>query len=66
VLVGLSKLQTKNRVLDHYEVVVGLHRGRQLILTLDPSGGWRQNTVTGFFHEWQLAGFVTLVASSRA
>jgi len=66
VIVGLTKLQTKNRALDHYEVVIGLHRERKLILTLDPSGGWRQNTLDGFVREWQLAKFVTLVASSRA
>jgi ABC-type bacteriocin/lantibiotic exporter with double-glycine peptidase domain len=65
VLVGLSKPQSKDRVLDHYEVVVGLHRTRRLIVTLDPSAGWRENTVEGFFREWKLAGFVTLIVSAR-
>ncbi|HEY5937319.1 MAG TPA: papain-like cysteine protease family protein, partial [Kofleriaceae bacterium] len=60
VLVGLSKPQSRRRVLDHYEVVVGLHGDRQLVVTLDPEHGWRQNTVQGFFREWKLAGFVTL------
>jgi ABC-type bacteriocin/lantibiotic exporter with double-glycine peptidase domain len=64
VLVGLSKPQSRRRVLDHYEVVVALHRDRQLIVTLDPSDGWRQNTVEGFFREWKLAGFVTLIVSA--
>ena len=65
VLVGLSKPQTKDRVLDHYEVVVGLHEQRRLIVTLDPSEGWRQNTIDGFVREWKVAGFVTLIVSSR-
>lgn len=65
VLVGLSKPQSRTRVLDHYEVVVGLHGDRQLVVTLDPESGWRQNTVQGFFREWKLAGFVTLIVSAR-
>jgi len=65
VLVGLSKPQRKDRVLNHFEVVVGLHRDRRLIVTLDPSEGWRQNTVEGFYREWKLAGFVALVVSAR-
>jgi hypothetical protein len=65
VLVGLSKPQSRDRVLDHYEVVVGLHGDRQLVVTLDPTGGWRQNTIQGFFREWKLAGFVTLIVSAH-
>jgi predicted double-glycine peptidase len=65
VLVGLSKPQSKNRVLDHYEVVVGLHRERQRIVTLDPDLGWRENTFEGFAREWQIAGFVTLIVSAK-
>lgn len=65
VLVGVSKPQRKDRVLNHFEVVVGLHRDRRLIVTLDPSEGWRQNTVEGFYREWKLAGFVALVVSAR-
>ena len=65
VLVGLSKPQSKDRVLDHYEVVVGLHPDRKLIVTLDPSEGWRQNTFEGFLREWKLAGFVTLIVAAR-
>jgi ABC-type bacteriocin/lantibiotic exporter with double-glycine peptidase domain len=65
VLVGLSKPQAKNRVLDHYEVVVGLHRDRKLIVTLDPSEGWRENTLEGFAREWYTAGYVTLIVSAK-
>jgi ABC-type bacteriocin/lantibiotic exporter with double-glycine peptidase domain len=65
VLVGLSKPQSRSRVLDHYEVVVGLNGDRQRIVTLDPSAGWRENTIEGFVREWKLAGFVTLIVSAR-
>jgi ABC-type bacteriocin/lantibiotic exporter with double-glycine peptidase domain len=65
VLVGLSKPQAKDRVLDHYEVVVGLHKDRKLIVTLDPAEGWRQNTLDGFVREWQIAGFVTLIVAAK-
>jgi ABC-type bacteriocin/lantibiotic exporter with double-glycine peptidase domain/predicted small secreted protein len=65
VLVGLSKPQSKDRVLDHYEVVVGLHRTRKLIATLDPSEGWRENTLDGFMREWKIAGYVTLIVSAK-
>ena len=65
VLVGLSKPQSKDRVLDHYEVVVGLHRGRQRIVTLDPAEGWRENSLEGFAREWHIAGYVTLVVSAK-
>ncbi len=63
VLVGLRKPQTRDRALDHFEVLVGVHQDRQLVVTLDPAHGWRQNSVTGFFREWKLGGHVTLVMS---
>jgi ABC-type bacteriocin/lantibiotic exporter with double-glycine peptidase domain len=66
VLVGLSKPVAKKKVLDHYEVVVGLHPDRKLVVTLDPSEGWQQNTFDGFTREWQVAKFVTIVVSARA
>lgn len=65
VLVGLSKPQSRNRVLDHYEVVIGLHKDRKLIATLDPAEGWRQNSLEGFMREWHTAGFVTLIVSAK-
>ena len=65
VLVGLGKPQGKKRVLAHYEVVVGLHRDRKRIVTLDPAEGWRENTLEGFAREWQIAGFVTLIVSAK-
>jgi ABC-type bacteriocin/lantibiotic exporter with double-glycine peptidase domain len=65
VLVGLTKPMARKKVLDHYEVVVGVHRERKLVVTLDPSEGWQQNTIDGFTREWQTAKFVTVVVSAR-
>ena len=48
------------------EVVIGLHQARGLVVTLDPSEGWRQNTLAGFLHEWKVAGYVTLVVSAKS
>lgn len=61
VVVGLVKPYGKNRSLAHYEVVIGIHRARRLILTLDPAGGWRENGFDGFAREWLSARQVTLV-----
>jgi ABC-type bacteriocin/lantibiotic exporter with double-glycine peptidase domain len=65
VLVGLSKPQSKDRVLDHYEVVVGINVERKRIVTLDPSEGWRENSLEGFAREWKIAGNVTLIVSAK-
>lgn len=63
VLVGVVKPHRRD-VLSHYEVVVGLHRGRGLVVTLDPAEGLRQNTLDGFVAEWQAAGRLTLVVAA--
>ncbi len=65
VLVGLSKPQSKDRVLDHYEVVIGLNAQSKRIVTLDPSEGWRENSLEGFAREWKIAGNVTLIVSAK-
>jgi predicted double-glycine peptidase len=65
VLVGVSKPQSRDRVLDHYEVVIGVHAGRKRIVTLDPSEGWRENSLDGFAREWKIAGNVMLVVSAK-
>jgi ABC-type bacteriocin/lantibiotic exporter with double-glycine peptidase domain len=62
VLVGLVKPQ-RDGALTHYEVVVGLHPARRLVVTLDPAAGWRQNSIEGFVAEWEAAGGVTLVVT---
>lgn len=65
VLVGLTKPMSRKKVLDHYEVVVGLHRERRLVVTLDPSEGWQQNVFEGFASEWKGAHFTTVVVSAK-
>jgi ABC-type bacteriocin/lantibiotic exporter with double-glycine peptidase domain len=65
VLVGLSKPQSRDRVLDHYEVVVGINAERKRIVTLDPSEGWRENSLENFAREWKIAGNVTLIVSAK-
>ena len=65
VLVGLGKPFTHKKVLDHYEVVVGIHPERRLVVLLDPSQGWQQDDVDGFAHEWQKSEFTTVVVSAK-
>lgn len=60
VLVGVMKRQGR-RAYPHYEVVVGLNRQKQRILTLDPASGARERTVEHFAKEWAAAGRLTLV-----
>jgi predicted double-glycine peptidase len=61
VIVGVHKPLSSGEALAHYEVLVGMHRGRQRVLTLDPAHGLRENDVRGFAAEWESAGRVTLV-----
>jgi hypothetical protein len=65
VLVGLSKRYGRKQVLEHYEVVVGIHPERHLVVTLDPSQGWQQDDVDGFAREWQKADFTTVIVSAK-
>lgn len=60
VLVGLRKPYVGGP-LSHYEVVVGWHESRKLVLTIDPARGWRINTWEGFDAEWEPAGRLTIV-----
>ena len=64
VLVGLVKPQLEG-ALTHYEVVVGLHRQKGLVVTLDPAAGWRQNDLAGFLDEWKPAANLALVVVGR-
>jgi hypothetical protein len=61
VIVGVHKPLTSGEALAHYEVLVGIHPERKLVLTLDPARGLRENDVVGFVTEWESAGRVTLV-----
>jgi ABC-type bacteriocin/lantibiotic exporter with double-glycine peptidase domain len=65
VLVGLVKPYV-NGGLTHFEVVVGVHPRRQILVTLDPAHGWRRNTYEGFLAEWEPAGRLTLVLLKAA
>ena len=60
VLVGVVKRYGR-RAYPHYEVVVGMSRRTQRILTLDPADGLRVDSRTGFAAEWAAAGQVTLI-----
>lgn len=52
VIVGTVKRYATGDM-THYEVVVAVHPGRRLIVTLDPAAGWTRNTQEGFMEEWQ-------------
>lgn len=61
VIVGVHKQLSSREALAHYEVVVGLHAKRQLVLTLDPAHGLRENQLSAFISEWERAEHTTLV-----
>jgi ABC-type bacteriocin/lantibiotic exporter with double-glycine peptidase domain len=60
VLVGTVKVYG-SKAYPHYEVVVGIDRRAQRILTLDPAAGLRVNSREGFTAEWAAAGQLTLI-----
>jgi ABC-type bacteriocin/lantibiotic exporter with double-glycine peptidase domain len=60
VLVGVVK-RYMFRYYPHYEVVVGVNRRHQRILTLDPAHGLRVNGRDGFATEWARADQLTLI-----
>ncbi len=61
VVVGVLKQLSSGEALAHYEVFIGYHPQKRLVLTLDPANGLRQNALEAFSSEWQQAGNVTLV-----
>ena len=64
VLVGVVKRYGR-RAYAHYEVVVGMSRRTQRILTLDPASGLRVDSREGFAAEWAAAGQVALIVYPR-
>jgi ABC-type bacteriocin/lantibiotic exporter with double-glycine peptidase domain len=69
IVVGLERSDGPGRVRPHYEVVVGIHREKQRILTLDPAAGWRENSLEAFAREWLPGGRAALMifpATARA
>ena len=70
VLVGLMKpvglpRGKRQRVLSHYEIVVGYHPEKKLVLTLDPAEGLRRNTVAGFAKEWEPSKRLALITFKK-
>lgn len=61
VVVGLAKPITGNRAVQHYEVVIGLNRPANRILTWDPAQGLRENSLEGFAREWIPAHQLALI-----
>lgn len=61
VIVGVHKPLSSGEALSHYEVLIGVNRRNERVLTLDPAKGMRQNEVSSFSVEWESAGRVTLV-----
>lgn len=60
VIVGMAKPTTEG-ALGHYEVVVGLHKDKQMIATFDPALGPRRYAFEDFLREWINAGRPLLV-----
>jgi ABC-type bacteriocin/lantibiotic exporter with double-glycine peptidase domain len=65
ILVGVMK-RYRWHVYPHYEVVVGVNRKKQHILTLDPAHGLRVNSREGFAAEWAATHEVTLIVFPHA
>lgn len=60
VVVGVVK-PNGDAFTTHFEVVVGLHRGRERIAVLDPALGLLCDSLDGFHDEWRPTKSVTLV-----
>ena len=60
-IVGLGKLSIDGAH-PHFEVVVACHPVENRVVTLDPARGWRQNSLSGFLDEWDLAKRTLIVA----
>jgi ABC-type bacteriocin/lantibiotic exporter with double-glycine peptidase domain len=65
LLIGLGKRHGP-KTLAHYEVLVGMHRDGNRLLTLDPAHGLRENSREGFATEWAAARQLALVIFKRA
>ncbi len=63
VIVGTVKRLSDDRGLAHYEVVLGYHPARKLVLTLDPARGFRETPLRAFEEEWARSERLTLVVS---
>jgi predicted double-glycine peptidase len=61
VIVGTHKELSSKEFLSHYEVVIGFHPERDLVLSFDPARGLTENRLQNFLKEWKRAGQTTLV-----
>jgi ABC-type bacteriocin/lantibiotic exporter with double-glycine peptidase domain len=66
VIVGVHKALSDGKALTHYEVFLGIHPQKQLVLTFDPARGLEENSLAGFLQEWDGSGQVTLVVLPSA
>lgn len=64
VVVGMLKPHLGDRMLAHYELVVGVHEDGQ-VMTMDPAAGFRRYPAAGFVEEWRPTGRLMLVAAPR-
>jgi ABC-type bacteriocin/lantibiotic exporter with double-glycine peptidase domain len=60
-IVGLGKVSIDGAH-PHFEVVVAYHPVENRVVTLDPARGWRENALSGFMDEWDLAKRTQIVA----
>jgi ABC-type bacteriocin/lantibiotic exporter with double-glycine peptidase domain len=65
VIVGLVKPHL-DRARPHFEVVAGIDRDEQVVITIDPARGWTWNTYEGFLAEWEPAGRPLLIVAAAA
>jgi ABC-type bacteriocin/lantibiotic exporter with double-glycine peptidase domain len=61
LLVGLVKPTAGREFVAHFEVVIGVHPERRLVLTVDPARGFRQNAMDEFQKEWAPTQHLMLV-----
>jgi ABC-type bacteriocin/lantibiotic exporter with double-glycine peptidase domain len=62
VIVGTVKPVDQRRSLRHFEVVVAIHHDAGRVVSLDPSGGWRELPLATFVEQWAASGHTTVVA----
>ncbi len=62
VVVGVIKPYSNDKAYAHYQVVVGMHPGKQRLVVIDPADGWRVYSFEAFLKEWQPTRHLTIVA----
>ena len=62
VIIGTVKPVDGRRAIAHYEVVVAIEPERRVVMTHDPSLGWRQMSYDDLEREWKASKRTTIVA----